>query len=49
MGYFPIRYDSRVAIYEPKMFIRLATGWLALKMCVAQVTERNPIINNFIL
>ena len=26
MGYFPVRYDSRVVIYECKMFIRLATG-----------------------
>ena len=25
MGYFPVGYDSRVVIYEPKMFIRLAT------------------------
>ena len=28
MGYFPVRYDSRVVIYERKMFIRLATGLL---------------------
>ena len=26
MGYFPVRHDSRVVIYERKMFIRLATG-----------------------
>ena len=26
MGYFPVRYDSRVIIYDRKMFIRLATG-----------------------
>ena len=26
MGYFPVRYDSTVVIYKPKMFIRLATG-----------------------
>ena len=26
MGYFPVRFDSRVVIYEHKMFIRLATG-----------------------
>ena len=26
MRYFPVRYDSRVVIYERKMFIRLATG-----------------------
>ena len=25
MGYIPVRYDSRVVIYERKMFIRLAT------------------------
>ena len=27
MGYFPVRYDSRVVIYERKMLIRLATGF----------------------
>ena len=26
MGYFQVSYDSRVVIYERKMFIRLATG-----------------------
>ena len=26
MGYFPVRYNSRVVIYEHKMFIRSATG-----------------------
>ena len=26
MGHFHIRYDSRVVIYERKMFIRLATA-----------------------
>ena len=26
MGYFPVRYDARVVIYERKLFIRLATG-----------------------
>ena len=26
MGYFPVRYDSSVVIYERKMFMRLATG-----------------------
>ena len=26
MGYFPVRYDSRVVIYECKVFIRLTTG-----------------------
>ena len=28
MGYFQVRYDSRVVIYEHKMFLRLATGLL---------------------
>ena len=27
MGYFPVRYDSRVVIYERKMFIRLSTDY----------------------
>ena len=31
MGYFPVRYDSRVVIYERKMFIRLATEYLKNK------------------
>ena len=26
MGYFPVRYDSRVVNYERRGFIRLATG-----------------------
>ena len=26
MGYFPVRYDSRVVIYDRRAFIRLATG-----------------------
>ena len=30
MGYFPVRYESRVVIYERKMFIRLATGFTQL-------------------
>ena len=25
MGYFPVRYDSRVVIYDHRGFIRLAT------------------------
>ena len=27
MGYFQVRYDSRVVIYERKMFIRLQQIW----------------------
>ena len=30
MGYFPVRYNSRVIIYERKMFIRLAQIILTL-------------------
>ena len=26
MGYFPVRYDSRVVIYDRRGFIRLATA-----------------------
>ena len=26
MGYFPVRYDSRVVNYNPRGFIRLAIG-----------------------
>ena len=26
MGYFPVRYDSRVVNYDRRGFIRLATG-----------------------
>ena len=32
MGYFPVRYDSRVVIYERKMFKRLATEWIRLHL-----------------
>ena len=28
MGYFPVRYDSRVVNYDHRGFIRLATGQL---------------------
>ena len=30
MGYFPVRCNSRVVIYERKMFIRLVTGGMVL-------------------
>ena len=30
MGYFPVRYDSRIVIYDRRGFIRLATG---LRQC----------------
>ena len=31
MGYFQVRYDSRVVIYEHKLHIRLATGLVVMK------------------
>ena len=30
MGYFQVRYNSRVVIYERKMFIKLATGLVVM-------------------
>ena len=30
MGYFQVRYDSRVVNYEHKLFIRLATGLVVM-------------------
>ena len=32
MGCFQVRYDSRVVIYERKLFIRLATGDYSIKL-----------------
>ena len=37
MGYFQVRYDSRVVIYERKMFIRLATVNSCVKQKVANI------------
>ena len=41
MGYFQVRYDSRVIIYDRRGFIRLATGFISsstnlsrLKFCL---------------
>jgi len=40
MGYFPVRYDPRVVIYESKMFIRLATGCqIALAWIIQQIVH----------
>ena len=32
MGYFQVRYDSRVVIYDCRAFIRLATGTVVCKI-----------------
>ena len=46
MGYFQVRHDSRVVIYERKMFIRLATGGLNLdRRSLRQV--RRPFGHNY--
>ena len=36
MGYFPVSYNSRVVIYERKMFIRLATDLLCERVAPAE-------------
>ena len=48
MGYFPVRYDFRVVIYERKMFIRLATAVdaaidlsLLLRLCTNIIFEQS--------
>ena len=35
MGYFPVRYDSRVVNYNHRGFIRLATGVAVMMVYVA--------------
>ena len=39
MGYFPVRYDSRVIIYDRKMFLRLATGVVLDKQLLSMVKQ----------
>ena len=41
MGYFPVRYASRVAIYDRRAVIRLATG------CMDFANSRHQIQNRF--
>ena len=43
MGYFQVRYNSRVINYEHKMFIRLATGLLISPLPFNQFTLINVI------
>ena len=38
MGYFQVRYDSRVVIYDHRAFIRLATGEPPMKGSFEVVT-----------
>ena len=44
MGYFPVSNDSRVVIYERKMFIRLATGISSSNPADRSVTSIRAII-----
>ena len=37
MGYFQVRYNSRVIIYERKMFIRLATDVSGLNPVIGKI------------
>ena len=43
MGYFQVRYDSRVVIYEHKMFIRLATVVQCDFLAAAAVINALPV------
>ena len=45
MGYFPVRYDSSVVIYECKMFIRLATDHTITTTATCQLWLENPLDN----
>ena len=51
MGYFPVRYNSRVVIYEHKMFIRLATEGYICRIIIAVKSVHHIGIsnNNFII
>ena len=47
MGRFQVRYDSRVLIYESKLFIRLATGLVGpLKSALEAVAMISWLLNN---
>ena len=45
MGYFQVRYDSRVIIYKRKMFIRLATDLLFDSFGLNQTSKDDAKIN----
>ena len=46
MGYFQVRYDSRVGIYERKMFIRLATAVRLVNYATALILFQPIILLN---
>ena len=50
MGYFQVRYDSRVVIYERKMFIRFATGlFLNFRLFFKQLKVAADLILNQVI
>ena len=48
MGYFQVRYDTRVVIYERKLFIRLATGLPLIMRGLLQDSRLVPSSNQCI-
>ena len=48
-GYFPVRYDSRVVIYDHKMFIRLATEVCLTKLMQCQLLKFLFFTKRFII
>ena len=43
MGYFQVRYDSRVVNYDSKLFIRLATAQYLLSAGLTRTSKQNWI------
>ena len=48
MGYFQVRYDSRVVIYDRRGFIRLATGVNVINK-IKNVTSFNQLIQHSVV
>ena len=46
MGYFQVRYNSRVVNYDRRGFIRLATGHGYLSMVLIPSIESHYLLNN---
>ena len=47
MGYFPVRYDSRVVNYDRRGFIRLATDWAIFKDFGNKFSCKNILFGHF--
>ena len=47
MGYFPVRYVSKVVIYERKIFKRLASGGDIAMLLVVRLTAVRPYLAKF--